>query len=124
MAEGSLIVCETDKLGRFAIMSQEESLMAGEKHVEKDEEVDLEFLLKNQSRLNGHMSVLLKTFNAGTDWNHQARLRATKLTASHWPHCIFSLKIIGGGLLRMVALHPQDLWPPLVVAKMTIYLKA
>ena len=63
-------------------MSQEEYLAAGEKHVAKDEEVNLEFLLKNQNRLNGHVSMLLKTFNAGADWNHQARLRATKLTHS------------------------------------------
>ena len=82
VAEGSLVICETDKSGRFAIMSQEEYLAAGEKHVAKDEEVNLEFLLKNQNRLNGHVSMLLKTFNAGADWNHQARLRATKLTHS------------------------------------------
>ena len=82
VAEGSLIVCQTDKSSRFAIMSQEEYLAAGQKHVAKDEEVSLEFLLKNQSRLNGHVSMLLKTFNAGADWNHQARLRATKLTHS------------------------------------------
>ena len=82
VADGSLIVCETDKSGRFAIMSQDEYLLAGEKHVGKDEEVDLDFLLRNQNRLNGHMSMLLKTFNAGADWNHQARLRATMLTHS------------------------------------------
>ena len=63
-------------------MSQEEYLAAREKYVAKDEEVNLDFLLQNQSRLNGHVSMLLKTFNAGADWNHQARLRATKLTHS------------------------------------------
>ena len=31
VADGSLVICETDKSGRFAIMSQEEYLAAGEK---------------------------------------------------------------------------------------------
>ena len=33
----SLIVCETDKSGRLAVMSQEEYLEAGNKHVSKDD---------------------------------------------------------------------------------------
>ena len=82
VAEGSLIICQTDKSGRFAVMSQEEYLAAGMKHVAKDEEVGLEFMQKNQRRLNGHMSMILKTFNVGASWNHQARIRATKLTYS------------------------------------------
>ena len=82
VADGTLVVCQTDKSGRFAIMSQEEYLEAGMKHVAKDEEVGLEFLIKNQRRLNGHMSMILKTFNVGASWNHQARIRATKLTHS------------------------------------------
>ena len=52
------------------------------KHVAKDEAVGLEFMLKNQKRLNGHISMILKTFNVGAAWNHQARIRATKLTHS------------------------------------------
>ena len=80
--DGSLVVCETDKSGRFAVMSQEEYLEAGSKHVSKDEEVGLEFLVNNQRCINGHMSMVLKTFDAGASWNHQARIRATKLTHS------------------------------------------
>ena len=80
--EGSLIICETDKSGRFAVMSQEEYLEAGNKHVSKDEEVGLEFMMTNQRSINGHMSMVLKTFDVGSNWNHQARIRATKLTMS------------------------------------------
>ena len=32
------------------------------KHVAKDEEGRIEFLMKNQKRLNGHMSIILKNF--------------------------------------------------------------
>ena len=52
------------------------------KYVAKDKEVGMEFLMKNQRRLNSHMSMILKTFNVGASWNHQARIRATKLTHS------------------------------------------
>ena len=82
VADGTLVISQTDKSGRFAIMSQEEYLEAGMKHVAKDEEVGLEFMMKNQKRLNGHMSMILKTFNVGAAWNHQAIIRATKLTHS------------------------------------------
>ena len=33
-------VCETDKSGRFAVMSQEEYFEAGNKHMSKDEKVE------------------------------------------------------------------------------------
>ena len=82
VADGSLIICQTDKSGRFAVRSKEEYSEAGAKHVDKDEEVTMEFLIKNQKKLNGHMSMLLKTFNVGADWKHQARIRATKITWS------------------------------------------
>ena len=39
-------------------------------------------MMKTQKRLNGHMSMILKTFNVGAAWNHQAIIRATKLTHS------------------------------------------
>ena len=42
----------------------------------------LEFLVNNQRSINGHMSMVPKTFDAGASWNHQARIRSTKLTHS------------------------------------------
>ena len=82
VADGSLVICETFKSSRFAVMSREEYIEAGKKHVDKDMEVDLDFMVKNQRRINGHMSMIMKTFRVGEEWNHQARLRATKLTYS------------------------------------------
>jgi hypothetical protein len=82
VADGSLVICETDKSSRFAVMSREEYIEAGKKHVDKDMEVDMDFMVKNQRRINGHMSMIMKTFRVGEEWNHQARLRATKLTYS------------------------------------------
>ena len=48
----------------------------------KDEEVGLEFLVNNQRSIKSHMSMVLNMFDAGADWNHQAIIRATKLTHS------------------------------------------
>ena len=81
VADGSLIIYLTDKSSRFAVMS-EEYLEAGRKHTAGDEEVDLDFLFKNQTVLNGHVSMLIKTFCMGADWDHEARIRATKITLS------------------------------------------
>jgi hypothetical protein len=36
-------------------MSREEYLEAGAKHVDNGEDADIEFLMKNQRKLNGHM---------------------------------------------------------------------
>jgi hypothetical protein len=82
VADGSLIICQTDKSSRFAVMSEEEYLEAGRKHTASDEEVDIDFLIKNQTVLNGHVSMLMKTFCMGADWDHEARIRATKITLS------------------------------------------
>ena len=80
--EGELIVVKTDKSGRFALMSIEEYQRAGEVHTSKDSEVDLEFLIKNQRKLNGHISMLLKTFLVGESHGHYERIRNLKITHS------------------------------------------
>ena len=80
--KGELVIVQTDKSSRFAVMSLEEYEQAGKKHTEKDEEVSLEFVMKNETQINGHMSMLLKTFMVGKDWGHEDRTRATKITHS------------------------------------------
>ena len=60
VGDGSLVVVQTDKSSRFAIMSLEEYEAAGKKHTEKDQEVDMEFVKKNETNINGHMSMMLK----------------------------------------------------------------
>ena len=82
MAEGIIVIYQTGKSSRFAIMSVEEYEEAGRKHTGQDVEVDLDFLTENQRRINGHISMLLKTFMVGANWGHEARQRATKITHS------------------------------------------
>ena len=75
---GELIIIQTDKTGKFAILTMEDYLAAGMVHASKDEEVTEDFVKSNQRVLNGHCSLWLKIFNVGQDWMHQARHRETK----------------------------------------------
>ena len=80
--EGELVVVRTDKSGKFSLMSLEEYRRAGEVHTSKDKEVTVEFLLKNQRKINGHLSMLLKTFMVGRSHDHYERIRNLKITHS------------------------------------------
>ena len=82
VANGELVVVKSDKSGRFSVMSMAEYTRAGEVHTMKDTEVTLEFLLKNQRKINGHISMLLKTFMVGKLHEHYERIRNLKLTHS------------------------------------------
>ena len=64
---------KTDKSGRFALISKEEYERAGAVHTSKDREVTVEFLVKNQRRINGHLSMLMKTFMVGKHHDHYER---------------------------------------------------
>ena len=50
--EGNLVIGQTHKSGRFAVMSMVEYERAGRKHTDKDIEVDLKFFMENQRRIN------------------------------------------------------------------------
>ena len=63
-------------------MSLAEYKRAGEVHTIKDKEVTVDFLLKNQRRINGHLSMLLKTFMVGKSHGHYERIRNLKITHS------------------------------------------
>jgi hypothetical protein len=76
------VVVKSDKSGRFSIMSMVEYRREGEVHTIKDTEVTLDFLMKNQRRINGHLSMLLKTFMVGKNHDHFGRIRNLKLKHS------------------------------------------
>ena len=74
VAEGELVVCATDKSGRFAVMTMEDYRWAGSKHTKQDEQVDLAFVKKNQRLLNAHCSMMIKIFLVGKNWEHESRI--------------------------------------------------
>ena len=79
---GELVVLLTDKSGRFSVMIMETYIKAGEVHIGDDEKIDHKKLKANQRKLNGHVSMLLKFFNTGGEWNHQQRMRESMLSDS------------------------------------------
>ena len=82
VSEGALALVKSDKSGIFAIMSMEEYNRAGEVHTRNSKEVTVVFLLRNQRKINGHMSMLLKTFMVRKSHNHYERIRNLMLTHS------------------------------------------
>ena len=74
VAEGELVVCATDKSGRFAVMMMEDYRWAGSKYTKQDEQVDLAFVKKNQRLLNAHCSMMIKIFLVGKNWEHESRI--------------------------------------------------
>ena len=77
--EGELIVLPTDKTGSFAVMDRGSYEKAGMSHVKKDKVVGWEELRTAQRELNGHVSMLIKIFKIGQNWNHGQRVRETML---------------------------------------------
>ena len=53
---GELVILPTDKSGRFAVMSMDTYIKAGEVHTKKDEEIGLKELKANQKQVNGSVS--------------------------------------------------------------------
>ena len=79
LVNGELVVLPTDKSGRFALMTMATYIKAGEVHIKEDKEMTVNDLRKNQKQLNGHVSMILKVFGAGANWEHQQRLRESMI---------------------------------------------
>ena len=80
--EGELVIMQTDKSSRFAVMKLETYEEAGMVHVRKDKEIDINYVKDNQRVLNGHCSMWLKIFKVGQNWKHEDRHRETKINKS------------------------------------------
>ena len=79
VASGEIVICQTDKSGKFALMTMADYIYAGSKHVKGDQEVDIEYVNQNQRILNAHCSMWLRIFLVGKNWGHQDRHREAKI---------------------------------------------
>ena len=75
--EGVLIICQTDKSGRFCVMSREDYRMAGSKHTSKDREITNKENEEIQRALNGHMIWWGDIWNLGTIGTRRTDARGT-----------------------------------------------
>ena len=76
---GEIVVIPTDKSGNLAIMTQSAYLAAGLKHTVADKEVGWPIIKESQKELNGHVSMMVKTFKMGSYWDHGSRIRETTM---------------------------------------------
>ena len=92
VAEGILIICQTDKSGRFCVLSREQYLKAGATHTDKDRKIYLEEHQEIQRSLNGHMRWWNTIWSVGLGWNQEARCLANLLNHGLTP-CPMTLLI-------------------------------
>ena len=79
VADGEVVIVPTDKSGRLAIMTRAAYMEAGLKHTLKDKLVGWQEIKDSQKELNGHVSMLIKSFRIGSRWDHGARVRETTM---------------------------------------------
>ena len=68
-----IIICQTDKSGRFAVLTYEQYIKAGNAHTVKDREINLDEAEEIQRILNGHMRHWSKILNLGAEWDQEDR---------------------------------------------------
>ena len=80
--EGEVVVLETDKTGKFSIVTTEDYLKMGQKHTAGDKIIDQVELEQVQKEANGHVSMWVKMLGMGESWGHQARIRESLIQHS------------------------------------------
>ena len=66
--EGSILICQTDKSGRFCVMDREQYRLAGHEHTSKDRRITNEEHGEIQRAINGHMRWWGGIWNLGSHW--------------------------------------------------------
>ena len=79
VSEGELVIIPTDKSGRLAVMTRDTYTMAGLHHTRMDKEVGWDEIKESQKEINGHVSMMIKTFRIGNNWDHGQRVRETTM---------------------------------------------
>ena len=79
---GEIVTMATDKSGKLAVTSRENYIKMGEAHTSKDIEVDCEKVVKVEKIINGHVSMLQKILNIGSEHNHVERVRESLIQRS------------------------------------------
>ena len=71
--KGELIVAQTDKSGKFAVLTREQYIEAATAHIKNDREIDLEESKKIENHLNGHMRWWAEMTGLSDNWNQRDR---------------------------------------------------
>ena len=72
--EGKLLICETDKSKRFAVMRPQQYIEAGKVHTDRDIEISPDQIKRVQNSVNDHCWWFNKISNIGSNWGHEDRM--------------------------------------------------
>ena len=71
--DGEIVVCQTDKSGRFCVLTQEQYLEAGNIHARKDRKIEKDEHEEVERALNGHMRWWNSIWSLGSNWKQEDR---------------------------------------------------
>lgn len=75
VASGEIIITETDKSKRFAVLTLDQYIKAGMKHTGKDKQVKPALVKQVQKHINDNVFWLSRIFNCGENWNQSDRVQ-------------------------------------------------
>ena len=73
VTDGEIIVCQTDKSGRFCVLTRDQYLEAGQAHVVNDRKIDQKEHEEVQRALNGNMRWWSVIWDLGSNWGQESR---------------------------------------------------
>ena len=80
--KGEIQVLKTDKTGKLVITNRETYIKMGEAHTAGDIKVDDQAIKATQNTINGHISMIMKSFKVGEQWGQEKRMRETTINNS------------------------------------------
>ena len=92
VAKGEIIVAETDKSKKFAILSRKQYLESGLVHTKDDIEISPDRVKRVQNYVNDHVNWLRVITNIGENWGHSDRMKRN-LCDKGEQTCLMSLLI-------------------------------
>ena len=71
VAEGEIVVCQTDKSGRFCVLTRDQYLQAGNVHTVNDKNVTIEEQEEIERAVNGHVRWWGAIWDLGSTWSQE-----------------------------------------------------
>ena len=80
--EGSVVVTETDKSGKLAVVDMMSYQEMGQEHIAGDREISEKEVNETERKMNAHCAMLLKVTKMGSNWQHEDRHRESNIKHS------------------------------------------
>ena len=90
IADGQIVVVQTDKSKRFSVMTKQQYIESGLVHTNKDIKIEPENVKRIQNVVNSHVWWLKECTNIGRNWGHEDRMSQNLLDKGE-QSCMMSL---------------------------------